>query len=203
MHRIIRLVPIALAVLALGACGSPKPIKLYTIQVPAAPTPTTHTYALDMLVARVTGPSVLEGEPIVYKTSSNQIGTYSFHRWTDPPVDMVQDKLMRLLRKSGDYQSVGPAEKSLAGELIVRGRLDEFSEVDGAAISGLVTMEFELYSRKTGKILWSHFYSQSEPVEGKLVPAVVQALDRNLDRGLNEVVAGLKQYFAANPPGRS
>ena len=26
---------------------------------------------------------------------------------------------------------------------------------------------------------------------------MVQALDRNLDRGLNEVVAGLSQYFAA------
>jgi hypothetical protein len=35
------------------------------------------------------------------------------------------------------------------------------------------------------------------------VPAVVQALDRNLDRGLNEVVAELSRYLAANPPGKT
>jgi ABC-type uncharacterized transport system auxiliary subunit len=40
-----------------------------------------------------------------------------------------------------------------------------------------------------------------EPAQGKEVSQVVQALDRNLDRGLKEIVAGLSQYFAANPPG--
>ena len=60
-------------------------------------------------------------------------------------------------------------------------------------------MEFELYDRKSGKVVWSHFYSQSEPVQGKEISAVVTALDLNLDRGLKEVAAGLNQYFSANP----
>ncbi len=85
---------------------------------------------------------------------------------------------------------------------MVRGRLYEFTEVDGDGINGLVSMEFELYNRKTAKILWTHFYSQTEPVEGKEVPAVVQALDRNLDRGLKEVVSGMSQYFSQNPPAK-
>ena len=75
--------------------------------------------------------------------------------------------------------------------------------MDGDGITGLVSMEFELYDKKAARVLWSHFYSQTEPVETKKVPAVVQALDRNLDRGLKEVVAGLAQYFAANPPLRA
>ena len=36
----------------------------------------------------------------------------------------------------------------------------QFEEVDGASISGLVSMEFELYETKTGKVVWSHYYSQ-------------------------------------------
>ena len=84
------------------------------------------------------------------------------------------------------------------GDLVVRGRLYDFAEADGEGISGLVTMEFELYDRKTAKVLWSHFYSHTEPVEARQVPSVVQALDRNLERGLKEVIAGLGQYFAAN-----
>jgi ABC-type uncharacterized transport system auxiliary subunit len=117
-------------------------------------------------------------------------------------VDMVQEKLIRLLRTTGEYQSINGGSMS-GGELVVRGRLYDFAEVDGESITGLVSMEFELYNRKTATIVWSHFYSQTEPVETKQVPAVVQALDRNLDRGLKEVVAGLGRYFAANPPVRS
>jgi len=118
-------------------------------------------------------------------------------------VNMVQSKLARLLRTSGDYQSINGSGNGWLGEYVVRGRLYEIEEVDGDAISGLVSMEFELYNRRTGKTVWSQFYSQSEPVQGKQVPAVVQALDRNLDRGLNEVVAGLGRYFAANPPEKA
>jgi ABC-type uncharacterized transport system auxiliary subunit len=164
------------------------------------PTPATSTYPIDVLVGRITGPSLLRAAQIVYRTGTNQIGTYQYHRWEDPPVEIVQTKLIRMLQSSGDYQSVSGLGAGSAGEFVVRGRLHEFAEVDGASITGLVTMEFELYNRKTGKILWSHFYSQVEPVQGKEVPDVVGALDRNLDRGLKEVVAGVSKYFAAKLP---
>jgi ABC-type uncharacterized transport system auxiliary subunit len=64
-------------------------------------------------------------------------------------------------------------------------------------------MDFQLYDRKSGKVVWSHGYSQSEPVQGKEISAIVTALDVNLERGLKEVAAGLDQYFAANPAGKS
>jgi len=199
MHKLIQLAPIALAVLALGGCGSPKPIRYYSVQIPAAPTPSTHTYAIDLTVGRVAGSDLLASGPIVYKSGTNQVGTYLYHRWTDSPLDMIQEKLVRMLRSSGDYESV-IAATGTGGEITLRTRLYDFAEVDSEAISGLVTMEFELYSRKSGKVLWTHFYTQTEPVQGKEVPAVVQALDRNLDRGLNEAVVGLNRYFAAHPP---
>jgi ABC-type uncharacterized transport system auxiliary subunit len=196
MHRVFW---IGVAALVWGGCGSPKPIRYYTIQIPAAPSPMTHTYAIDLQVGRITAPDLLTTEPIVYKTGANEVGTYNYHRWTDAPIDMVQEKLIRLLRKSGDYESVS-AVRTPIGALTVRGRLLEFAEVDGDTISGLVTMEFDLYDKKAAKVVWTHFYSQTEAVQGKEVPAVVQALDRNLDRGLNEVVAGLSKFFAAHPP---
>lgn len=201
MHKAIQLIAAALAVLALGGCGSPKPIKYYAVQIPAAPAASTHTYAVDLLVGRITGPDLLASAPIVYKTGDRELGTYTYHRWTDPPLEMVQEKLIGLLRRSGEYASV-TGLSGASGTLAVRGRLHDFAEVDGNGIRGLVTMEFELYNRKTAKILWTHFYSQTEPVEGKAVSGVVDALDRNLERGLNEVVTGLSKYFAANPPAK-
>jgi ABC-type uncharacterized transport system auxiliary subunit len=108
-----------------------------------------------------------------------------------------------MLRNSGGYQSVGVSGGGSDAEFAIRGKLHEFAEVDSDSISSLVTMEFELYNRKTARVLWSHFYSQVEPVQGKEVSGVVQALDRNLDRGLQEVVIGLGQYFAAHPPKKT
>ena len=203
MHRELPMIPVMLLALGLAGCGAPKSINYYAIQIPSAPRSLTTTYPIDVLVGRITGPSLLEAAPIVYRTGVNQIGTYKYHRWQDPPVALVQTKLISMLRGSGGYQSVGDSGARSDAEFVIRGRLDEFAEVDGDSITSLVTMEFELYNRKTAKVLWSHYYSQVEPVQGKAVPAVVQSLDRNLDRGLNEVVTRLGQYFAANPPKTS
>jgi ABC-type uncharacterized transport system auxiliary subunit len=203
MHRVTHLVPVALLALALCGCGSPRPIKYYSVLVPAAPTRPIYTYPVDILVGRISGPALLQAEPIVFKNGSNEIGTYQHQRWADPPVEMIRANLIRMLRNSGEYQSVGVLGNTRNEEFVVRGRVYEFSEVDGASISGLVTVEFELYNRRSSRVLWSHFYSQLEPVQGKEIANVVQALDRNLDRGLKEVISGLGQYFAANPPKKT
>jgi len=205
MDRAFLTISIALMGWGLAGCGTPKPIRFYAVQTPAAPASRTHTYPVDLVVTRLSAPAVFEASPIVYKTGANEVSTYTYHHWTDAPVDMVQDKLIRMLRKNGEFRSVSPTASKTGGVakgdgLVLRGRLYEFSEVDGASIQGLVSMEFELYDRNTSKIVWTHFYSQSEPVATKDVAAVVQAIDRNLDRGLNETVADLSKYLAANPP---
>lgn len=207
MHRTILTFSTLLAVWGLAACGSPKPIRYYAVQIPAAPAPSSHTYPVDLIVGRLSGSDLLASAPIVYKTGTHGVGTYSYHRWTEAPTEMVQEKLVRLLLKSGQFRSVTGSESKTGGGikgdgLVLRGRLYDFTEVDGEAIQGLVTMEFELYNRDSSKVVWTHFYSQAEPVSTKAVPAVVLALDHNLDRGLNEVVAELSKYLAANPPVR-
>jgi ABC-type uncharacterized transport system auxiliary subunit len=196
MRNAWALAPIALLTMALAGCGTPKPIMYYDLQIPAAPSPSTSRYPIDMVVGRITGPDLLGSSPIGYRTKQNQIGTYQYHRWTEAPVDLIQEKLIRLMRVSGEYRSVNGLRNAPGSELMVRGRLYDFAEVDGDGITGLVSMEFELYNRKTARILWSHFYTGTEPVPRKEVAAVAQALDRSLDRGLKEVMDGLRQYFA-------
>jgi ABC-type uncharacterized transport system auxiliary subunit len=196
MYRTTRLTLISLLALSLGGCGKIKPIRYYTLQVPAAPTLATSTYRVSLLVANVSGSDIFMDTPIAYRIGTNEIGTYRYSQWSEPPVRMLKVKLIRLLRASGDYQSVGELGSNSDAQYVVRGRLYDFEEVDSASIAGMVSMEFDLYDRKSGKVLWSRFYSQSEPVQGKDISAVVTALDLNLDRGLKEVTAGLDQYFA-------
>jgi ABC-type uncharacterized transport system auxiliary subunit len=203
MHRMTRLVFISALSLGLNGCAKSKPVHYYTVALPVAPTLSTSAHPLPLLVGSIGGADIYRDTPIVYRVGTNEIGAYQYSRWAEPPVGLVKDKLIGILSASGDYQSVTSLGSNSNGQFVVRGRLYEFAEVDGANITGLVSMEFELYDRKSGKTLWTHFYSQSEPVQSKDISSVVTALDTNLDRGLKEVAAGLSQYFSANPVGRS
>jgi ABC-type uncharacterized transport system auxiliary subunit len=203
MHRRIRLALTSLLALSLAGCGSSKPIRYYTVQIPAAPTLATSTYPVSLVVANISGPQIFQDTPIAYRIGVNEIGTYQYSQWSEAPVRLLRDKLIRMLRSSGDYQSVSEVGSNSDGQYIVRGRIYDFEEVDTASIAGFVSMEFELYDRKSGKVVWSHYYSQSEPVQSKEISAVVTALDLNLDRGLKEVTAGLNQYFATALPRKS
>ena len=91
---------------------------------------------------------------------------------------------------------------SAQGGFVLQGWLHDFEEVDANNISGLLTMEFQVLDRKEGKIVWTHFYSQSEPVQGKEIPDVVTALNHNLNQGLTEVVSGLDAYFSSRFPAK-
>jgi ABC-type uncharacterized transport system auxiliary subunit len=198
MNRTAGLILISLLALGLSGCGATRPIKYYTVQVPVAPTPSTDTYSVSLLVASIGGPQMFKDTPIAYRIGTNEVGTYQYSRWAEPPVEMLKGKLIGMLRASGNYQSVAGLGSTSEGQFVVRGRLYEFEEVDSGSIGGLVSMEFELYDRKSGRVVWSHSYSRNEPVEGNKISAVVTALDFNLDRGLKEVAAGLGQYFSAN-----
>jgi ABC-type uncharacterized transport system auxiliary subunit len=203
MNRPIRSILLSLFALTLSGCGSTKPIRYYTIQSPTAPALPNGTHEVSLLVAGISGSEIFRRSPIAYRIGANEIGSYQYSQWAEPPVEIIQNSLIRLLLASGNYQSVASFSSASGGQFVVRGRLNDFEEVDGANITGLVSMEFDLYDRKSGKVVWSHSYSQSEPVQGKEISAIVQALDINLDRGLKEVAAGLNQYFATNPGGNS
>jgi ABC-type uncharacterized transport system auxiliary subunit len=56
-----------------------------------------------------------------------------------------------------------------------------------------------MLDQKTGVTVWTHHYQHDEPVNKKDVPAVVAALDRNVQQLVNEVLASLEEYFAAHP----
>jgi ABC-type uncharacterized transport system auxiliary subunit len=198
MHSMKRLILMSLLSLCLAGCGAGRPIHYYTSPVAVAPTLADHKYPVSILVGNIGGPAIFEDTQIAYRIGPNEIGTYEYSRWMEPPVQMVQGQLTRLLRGSGDYQSVALVGSDTEGQFVLRGRLYDFEEVDTPGIAALVSMEFELHERKSGRIVWSHFYSQSEPVQGKEISGVVTALDANLDRGLKEVAAALNQYFSAS-----
>jgi NADH dehydrogenase FAD-containing subunit len=62
-------------------------------------------------------------------------------------------------------------------------------------ISDHAFASLELHDTKTGATVWSSNYAHDEPAKEKDVSAVVAAIDRNVHCGLDEIAAGLQQYF--------
>jgi len=200
MRRTVAVIGIPLVLAVMAGCGATRPSKYYTLEVPDKPPATGHSYPVSLLVGRFAAPHLFRDDRLVYRSRNAEMGTYEYHRWAEPPTEMLETMLVRLLRASGQYRSVELLRSNARGDYIVRGRLSALEEVDDGSPLARVALEIELYSPKTGTTVWSHFYRHDEPVNGKTVPAVVEALNRNVQSGLAETVAGLDQYFAEHPP---
>jgi ABC-type uncharacterized transport system auxiliary subunit len=189
---------------SLSGCGATRPTQYYQLSVPAD---VHHAEANSSGISLALGPLVASHlyreDRIVFSSGPQQMGTYEFQRWTEPPAEMIEEVLLRELRSSGRYREVFTQRSSSNADYVLRGRLYDFKEVSGSPLQARVTVEFELKNMKSGSTVWSHYYNHDEPVNGKDVPAMVAALDRNVQRGVSEVKASLEQYFSSLPPSNN
>lgn len=183
----------------LNGCGAARPSAFYWLTVPAnrtsvaAPAP----YPVTLLLGPVTSSDLYREDQIVYASNGQAMGQYQYHRWAEPPAEMIHDLLLRELQLSGRYKQVYSLRSDVRGDYVLRGRLYDFCEVDGKALAARVAFEFELCNSETGTVVWKSNYSHDEPVDGKDVAAVVAAMNRDALSGLGEIRAGLEHYFSA------
>lgn len=191
---------ILLAGVAAG-CGASRPVKYYVLDIgpepansPSAQVPVT------LLVSHITASHLYRDDRLVYGSGAVELGTYEYERWAEPPAELMQDMVISSLRASGNYRSVSRISSNLRGDYIVRGHLYALDEVESQGLAARFSFQLELFDPKTGATLWSSAYTHDEPVSGKKVSDVVEALDRDVRAGLNQLTGQLGQYFASHPP---
>ena len=185
----------------LSGCASTRPAKYYQLTVPteAGAIEKADAVPVTLLVGALMTSHLYREDRIVYGNGPEQLGTYEYQRWAEPPTEMIQEILLRQLRATGHYRAVHVRRSNMPGDFAIRGRLYDFKEITGEQMSTRVTLELEMRDVKTGATVWNHYYTHDEPVSGKDVPAIVVALDMNVQRAVKEVVESLDQYFASHP----
>ena len=193
---------LALSVSLAAGCGAARPNKYYQLTVPGdrAPAANANPVPVTLLIGRLTGSALYREDTIVYSSGGEGMGTYEYHRWAEPPTEMIAEIMLRQLRASGHYRGVYTLRSDIHGDFLLHGRLYDFKEVSGSSEVARVTMELELRNVKTATSVWTHFYSHDEPTAGKNVDAIVAALDKNVQQGVAECLASFGEYFAAHPP---
>ena len=183
----------------LNGCGATRPSKFYQLTPPSDKTSGVDPapFPVTLLIGPITTSHLYRDDHIVYTSNGEAMGTYEYHRWAQPPSEMISDVLLRELQESERFQHVYSLRSDSRGDYILRGRLYDLREITGDGLAARVAFEFELRDSKTGMTVWSRSYSHDEPVNGKNVTAVVAAMNRNVQNGLSEVMGGLEQYFSS------
>lgn len=201
MRRAKYAVLVAVLAEALSGCGATRATKYYVLDVPPPPTTQAPTQLpVSLLVARPVASHLYRDDRIVYGSGPVELGTYEFERWAQSPADMMQDLLVSYLRASKEYRSVLRPGSNAKGDFIVRSYLKSLYEVDKPDYVARFDIHIDVYDPKAGRTVWSGNYSHDEPVGSKTVSAVVEALDKNVRAGMQQLTSEMGQYFAEHPP---
>src|SRR6202790_2154389 len=98
---------ISIAALAAGlltGCGAARPSKYYQLTIPggdAAPAAESSPYPITVLLGPLRASHLYREAHIVYSSSGQNMGTYEYQQWAEPPTEMLVDVLLRDLRASG------------------------------------------------------------------------------------------------------
>jgi ABC-type uncharacterized transport system auxiliary subunit len=195
--RLMRFSPaLAAFALLLAGCGHMQPVRYYEISYPAVGPAKQETLNATLLVRTFATSHLYREDRIVYGSDSVQMGTYQNERWSEPPNEMLRNALVRELRSTGRFRTVTALRSDSSGDFLLTGHLYDFKEVSGNGIVARINFDAELRDLKAGKTVWTYTYNHDEPSSGKDVASVVAAIDRNVQRSVQEVEAGIQQALA-------
>lgn len=188
----------ALSAIALSGCGSMKPVRYYQLTHP----PTTALAAsqspvdASLLVRPFQTSHLYREDRIVYGGESEQLGLYDYERWTEPPVELLQDAFARALRTSGYFKAVTKLRSDTSADFVLTGHLYAFREVSAGGVVARLNFDVELIDLKLGKAVWQHTYNHDEPSSGKTVADVAAAMNKNVQRSVQEIQDGILQALS-------
>jgi len=192
---------LALAALALllAGCGHMQPVRYYEISYPAVGPAKQELPNATLLVRAFATSHLYREDRIVYGSDSEQMGMYQNERWSEPPAEMLQNALVREMRSTGRFRIVTPLRSDSNGDFLLTGHLYDFKEVSGNGIVARLSFDAELRDLKAGKTLRTYTYNHDEPSNGKDVASLAAAMDRNVQRSVQEVKADILQALEAYP----
>jgi len=88
---------VALAAGLLNGCGATRPSKYYQLTVPAdaGVVEKPDAVPVTLLLGALMTSHLYREDRIVYGNGPEQLGTYEYQRWAEPPTEMIQEILLR------------------------------------------------------------------------------------------------------------
>jgi ABC-type uncharacterized transport system auxiliary subunit len=189
----------AIATALTGCGGKLRYPNYYTLNLPAPPDPPAHEGVHSSIAVReFQAPGYLRQGPVVYRSTSEQIGFYEYHRWAADPRTLVTSAVIDHLRASGQYSMVSMYSGRPDHDYIFSGKLEKLEEVDyEAGVKVEVAISAQITSVKTGATVWSNAVSELGTVSKRNVPGVVSEMNRAMETAINKLLASLPATLAS------
>jgi len=155
-----------------------------------------------VLAIKMEGPALYRGTEIPYRLGirDSKIHTYEHKRWSRPPIDALQEMLEDTLKLSLKYRDVVLDDRNVKADYVLHANLLAFDEVDEAEQATRMELASQLFDADSGINVLNNTYQHDEPVSKATVEAVVDSFDRNAQKAIDQIVAGVNEYFANHPP---
>jgi len=189
-----KLIEISYALAALiilsGCGGAVKYPRYYTLHIPSPPDPpASGNLHASLAVREFSSPSYLHKGAIVYKTSPEQIGFYSYHRWATDPRELVTNAVTDYLRASGTFSQVKPYDGQADIDYVLSGRLENLEEVDyEGGVKVEVAISAQMVRLSTGATVWTYSVTEVGQVGKRDMPAVVSAMNRTMEEAIEKLL---------------
>lgn len=189
----------AIATALTGCGGKLRYPNYYTLNLPAPPDPPAPEGVHGSIAVReFQAPGYLRQGPVVYRSTSEQIGFYEYHRWAADPRALVTSAVIDHLRASGQYSMVSMYSGRPDNDYIFSGKLEKLEEVDyEAGVKVEVAISAQITRVKTGTTVWSNAVSELGTVSKRNVPGVVSEMNRAMETAINKLLASVPATLAS------
>lgn len=182
-----------LSAIVIGCATTPAiPTDYYRI-VLEVPEPSVGSGELSVAVRPLRATSPRE-TAITYVTPERAQRPYPNVAWSEPPQDLVTRAIINALRAEECFADVGLASDMTPPDWIVHGELLAFHELRGAGSGdrqAVCTISVEVRERDTGTLRAAKTFTQTQPIDGAGVPALVAALEAAAAEAVAEIAAAL------------
>lgn len=196
MSAVRRLAACALTLMVAAACLSRVPATSY-FRVAGPPElnhecPRRYSAPYTLAVMPFGASPALRQTALLYRPSPYELASYGFSRWEATPAQMLTERLEDYLESCRLFGGVTRYGLSAEPELLLRGRLTDFQEVDGPqGPQAELGLEAELVSLSGSEVVWQGRLTARTPMAERSPEELARAMSESLAAVLAEMAAQL------------
>lgn len=180
-HPFLKSISLGAVALIMAACAQPELPQDNYYRLSVTP-PSSGSLLLNgvLEVERFRADGLISGRPIAYTEGKGHLSEYHYHFWVEPPVDLLQDAMVKYLRAAKLASHVVTPDLRINENYLLTGKIKRLER--DLANGDKVALEIELGLKRTvdDKILVLKTYSRSLKQSGTSVNGAVQAINTAL-----------------------
>lgn len=183
----------------LAACAAgqePPPDHYYRVDMPAAGERLTQPLFPGIVeVAPLIADGLVNDRAVVYLYADepNEVHQYTYRFWNTPPAALVQDQLIRFLRRVQVAERVVSTDLRLPADISVEGRVRHFEQVfGGTEVRVVIDLELAVIRAKDQGLVLLKEYHAERPAKDDTLPAAAAAASGALADIFNTLLADLR-----------